>query len=207
MDVYGRSGITPGQWKSRSGQKWSSGGTTRSADLGGRSVAGGAKNGAFLTGDKELDELLAVMEPKHIRPAVVKATDATITNYVRPEYIQKITSAGFVETGATRDIAKKRRVKRSRMHFGSELFIDRQKVVELRLQRGGRIGYDKKRNEDFFHPIAIEFGTPHTKAEHPLRDALVGNTAAALAEFRKYLRAVITGVKLAGLNYGRRFKL
>ena len=165
---------------------------------------------AFVTGVEELDQLLAVMEPKRIRPAVVKATDATIAHHVRPLYIQKITAAGFVETGATRDIAKKRRAKfkRSRtiQKFGSELHIDRVKVVAMRRERGGKIGYDKKRNEEFFHPIAIEFGDHRRPGEHPLRDALLGNAAAALAEFHKYLRAAITGVKLAGLNYGKKFK-
>src|SRR5688572_29745563 len=88
--------------------------------------------GAFLTGDKELDAILRTMADKEIKKAVTMATDATIKNHVLPEYKQNIEAAGFVETGAARDIAKKRRVKRSRTQFGSELYIDRKKVVELR---------------------------------------------------------------------------
>jgi hypothetical protein len=163
-------------------------------------------NGVFATGVEELDFFLAQLAPKEVRKAVVKATDATINNHVRPLFIQNVEAAGFVETGALRDIAKKRRAKRKRPTYGSELFIDRVKVVETRRQRGGRIGYDKKRGEDFFYPIAIEYGTEHEKPERPLLNALLGNTEAALGEFRKYLRAVLTGVKLGGLNYGRKFK-
>jgi hypothetical protein len=156
----------------------------------------------------ELDFFLSQnSRPKEVRKAVVKATDATINNHVRPLFIQNVEAAGFVETGALRDIAKKRRAKRKRPTYGSELFIDRVKVVETRRQRGGRIGYDKKRGEDFFYPIAIEYGTEHEKPERPLLNALVGeHRSSALGEFRKYLRAVLTGVKLGGLNYGRKFK-
>ncbi len=161
----------------------------------------------FVTGVPELDYMLAQLEPKAIRPAVVKATDATIRYHVVPAYRDNIVAAGFVETGATRDVARKRRVKRSRLQFGSELWLDRRKVVEVRLARGGRIGFDKKRDEDFFHPIAIEFGTDRTRPERPMYDALMGNVPQALAEFHKYLRAVLTGVKLGGFNYDRRFKV
>lgn len=150
--------------------------------------------GAFVTGDKELDRILATFEPKEVRKYVVKATDATIKNYVAPEYKRRINEAGFIETGATRDIAKKRRVKRSRVQFGSELYIDREKVVAMRKARGGRIGYDQKRGEDFFHPIAIEFGTETQEPERPLFKALKGNTEKALSEFRKALRAAINEV-------------
>lgn len=164
----------------------------------------------FVTGVAELDFMLAQMEPKQIRKAVVKATDAVIKHHVMSEYKQNITAAGFRETGATADVAKKRRarVKRQpgRLVFGSELYIDRVKVVELRRERGGRIGHDSKRNEDFFHPVAIEFGDESHEPERPLYRALKGNTQKALAEFHKYLRAVLTGVKLFGLNYGRGFK-
>lgn len=197
MDVFGRSGITPGQWLA--GQR------TRGSGV--RASTTGGKWGAFVTGDKELDYFLAQMLPKEVRKAIVKATDATIINHVRPLFIENVEAAGCVGTRAMIDIAKKRRTKRSRVQIGSELFIDREKIIELRRERGGRIGQDKKRGEDFFYPIAIEFGTAHERPERPLLRALLGNTAAALAEFRKYLRAVVTGVKLPGINYGRKFKI
>lgn len=162
--------------------------------------------GIFLTGDKELDYFLAQLAPKEIRKAVVKATDATINYHVLPDYRSRIEAAVFVETGATRDVAKKRRARVRRPNFGSELFIDRQKVVELRRKRGGRIGRDKARGENFFHPIAIEYGNEHQKPERPLLRSLLKNKDSALAEFRKYLRAVITDIKMPGIHYDRRFK-
>lgn len=148
----------------------------------------------FVTGVAELDAILRTMHDKEIKKAVTRATDETIKKHVLPAYRANIEAAGFVETGATRDVAKKRRVKRSRLRFGSELYIDRELVVALRRKRGGRIGYDKKRRQDFFHPVAIEFGAPHTDPERPLWRALKGNTQAALAEFHKYLRAALAEV-------------
>jgi len=198
LDIFGRTGVTPGSWTRRQGRLWTSGGASRSAWVGGAKGASGPKSGKFVTGVAELDAILATMEDKEIRQAVVKATDATIKNYVLPAYRANIEAAGFVETGATRDVAKKRRVKRSRTQFGSELFIDRVKVVALRRERGARIGHDKKRGEDFFHPVAIEFGDESHEPERPLWRALKGNVTAALAEFHKYLREALDAIVARG---------
>lgn len=148
----------------------------------------------FVTGVAELDTLLATMEQKEIKKAVTRATRETIKKHVLPEYRQRIIAAGFVDTEATLDVAKPRAVARSRTQYGTELWIDRVRVVELREERGGTIGYDKKRGEKFFHPVAIEFGVATVEPERPLWRALMGNTQEALLEFYNHLRVAIAEV-------------
>jgi hypothetical protein len=150
--------------------------------------------GVFVTGDKELDAILATMADKEIKKAVVQATDAVIKNDVLAAYIANVEASGHVETGAMRDVAKKRRVKRSRTRFGSELFIDRTRVIEMRQSRGGRIGKDKKRNEAIFYPILFEYGDDKMAPTAPLRRALLSNRAAVMDSFRKYLRIAVREV-------------
>lgn len=152
----------------------------------------------ILTGVKDIDAILATMERREVRKAITRATDRTITEYVLPQYRRHIEQAGFVDTGATRDVAKKRRVQRSRTRLGSELYIDRDRVVRMRRARGGRIGRDAGREEDFFHPVAIEFGTPDRPAQRPLRRALTGSRPRALAEFHRHLRTALAEVAARG---------
>lgn len=177
-------------------------GTAYDAEIA-RRKAGGRRGGAELivTGQEHIDRVLRTMEPKHVAKAVRRAAKDTITLYVRPAYRRNILAAGFVETGATRDAAVPRPIRGNRKTlFGHELHIDRQKVVEERRARGGRIGYDQKRKEDFFYPIAIEFGDQDTPPQRPLLRALLEQKAEALAVFYRYLTlaiAEVTGSPLA----------
>jgi len=163
-----------------------------------------AQAGAFVTGDKELDAILATMEDKEIKEAVRKATRATIKNHVLPGYRQRIIAAGFVDTEAMLDVAKPKAVARSRTQYGTELYIDREKVVALREERGGKIGYDTKRGEKFFHPVAIEFGVESVEPQRPLWHALNGNIPQALAEFRIYMRIAVAQIGRRAVLRARR---
>jgi hypothetical protein len=151
------------------------------------------KQGLFVTGDKELDRILATFEQKEVAKAVRKATRATVKNYVLPEYRRRIAELGFEETDATTDAMKVRAVKRSRVRSGTELRANRNVAVQKRRSRGGRIGKEKN-GKDFFQPRAIEFGDENDPPERPMFKALKSNAQHAIAEFRKHLRIAINEV-------------
>lgn len=151
----------------------------------------------FVSGIPEIDAILRTFEQKEVQKAVRMAARKTIVKHVKPSYRAHVEAAEFVETRATIQAAKVRQINaiRKRGIYGAELFIDREKVVQTRRERGGRIGYDKKRGEDFFHPVAIEFGTETVEPKMPLRTALKGNTAKALAIFYAELKIALVKVE------------
>ena len=127
-----------------------------------------AKTGkSIVTGDKELDamfrQLPITLQKKHMR----KATRAAAKK-VNQEFKDNVPT----ETGALRDSAKVKAVKRKRNVTGHRVHIDREKLILERAARGGTIGFDKKRGEPFFYPAVIEFDPGGDK---PLRSALYGN--------------------------------
>lgn len=151
----------------------------------------------FVTGDKELDMILRTFPDNEIRKAVRNASRTTIRQYVLPEYVRRVKELGFVQTGATRDIGKVKAVRRSKQRYGTKLTIPHDAVIDLRRQRGGRIGYDKKRKADFFHPIAIEAGVREGEAPpRALFKSLKANVATTMAEFRKNLRIALGQVAI-----------
>lgn len=203
MDVFGRSGITPGQWLK--GRRRPTRAFTVSPKRGTR----GSKQQAFVTGDRELDAILRTFEPKEVRSAVRKATRATVKEVVAPQYRKRVEAAGLVETRAMRDIPKVRAVKRSRVQYGHELNVDHDKLIQTRRSRGGRIGHNKKR--DIFRYLwAWEFGAhglpgmedmPQTPVA-PMRRSLEESKDEALSFFKRHLRrallAVAARAKLTG---------
>jgi hypothetical protein len=157
-----------------------------------------AKRAPFVTGDKELDLILRTFPDNEVRKAVRKATRETIKNYTIPAYQKNVRESGYEDTGAMRETVRVKAVDRSRVRYGHELYMDRNKVIATREERGGEIGYDKKRKEEAFYPAMLEFGDPETGIETvaPLRKALKGNKTQALAAFRQHLRTAIGMVAL-----------
>jgi hypothetical protein len=145
----------------------------------------------FVTGVKELDMILRTFEDKEVKKAVTKASRETLKKYVRPRYKQKIQSLGFVDTKATMDVVEIKAVKRSRVRYGTELRIPHDKVIQEREARGGVIGYDKKRQADFYHPIAAEAGMEGQSPPRSLFKSLKENEQQSLSEFHKELRIAL----------------
>jgi HK97 gp10 family phage protein len=147
---------------------------------------------AFVTGDKEVDKVLANFEPKwqkkHGRRAARDAAKFALADFknLAPE-----------DTGAMVAAAKVKAAKRSRKFaFGSLIHIDRDKMFAHRKAEGERVALDKKRGgEPFFYPSVIEFGDSDTEAQKPLRTALYGNETEIKRVFMDSLRAAIRETK------------
>lgn len=135
-----------------------------------------AKRGAaFVTGDKEVDALLAQFEPKYQKKYGRKASRDAM-KLIKDVYLARAP----VDIGAMRDAASIKSAPRSRRYaFGHRLYLDRNKLFALAAKRGKKLSKDKKRNnEPFYYPAVVEFGDKDTPARFPLRKSLFDNESA-----------------------------
>lgn len=154
-----------------------------------------AKQQTFVTGDKELDRLLKGLPQKLRKKYMRKATrDAA------KEDLKEWRNEVETETGALRDSPKVRAIKRARGAVGHQITIDREKLILERAARGGKIGYDRKRNEPFFYAAIVELDPQGNKA---LRSVLYGNADRTRQKIIDGLKEMIRdAAKLAKLKPG-----
>jgi hypothetical protein len=166
-----------------------------------RRMAGGAKSKdtTIITGLDDVDQAFAAFEDKLKKKIIRQATRAAVKEEVLPEYKRIIEQEGLVSTGAMRDVPQVgvARVKRGSGKIGNALHISRDKLIETRRSRGGRIGYDRKRKEDFYYLAAAEYGTPKLKPIAPLRRALANATQAVIERCK---RALIAGADAVSIG-------
>jgi len=160
-----------------------------------RRMAGGKKDKQqiYVTGFDDIDQALVEFEDSVKKKFIKQATRAGIKEDVLPEYQRIMRQEGLVETGAAIDVPKisPAKVKRGSGKIGHALYIDRNLLIAVRSAKGGRIGYDKKRNEAFYYLAAIEFGTRVLKAIAPLRKAAAAARQAFIDKFRKAMQASV----------------
>lgn len=118
----------------------------------------------YVTGVKELDRNLrkfdAKLQKKYIRQGIDRGA-----NEVLDEFRRLVP----VETGAMRDVAKKKPIKRSRKRIGRYIGISRDELMTERETRGGKLVWDRKRSSYFYYPAVVELDPTGKK---PLRTAL-----------------------------------
>ncbi|MEM8865371.1 MAG: HK97 gp10 family phage protein [Planctomycetota bacterium] len=149
-----------------------------------------AKQQAFVTGDEELDRVLKGLPAKLQKKYMRKATrDAS------KKVLQRFRDNVPTETGALRDTAKVRAVKRSRGKTGHMVHIDREKLILERAARGGKIGFDPKRKEPFFYPAVLEFDPTGDK---PMRTALYESENATRTEIIKQVKQMANDAAIDG---------
>lgn len=147
---------------------------------------------AFVTGDAEVDAVLAQFEPKfqrkYGRKAAGKAAKLVLEDF---------TNLASEDTGVMVMSATTRAAKRSRKYaFGRMVVIDREKLFALAEEEGKELSPDKKRGgEPYFYPMVIEFGDHDTEAQKPLRMATYGNEAEIRKNFLDELRRQIAETK------------
>jgi HK97 gp10 family phage protein len=138
----------------------------------------------IVTGDKEVDRALKALEPKLRNKALKKASRDAAKN-VLEEYKRVVP----VESGAMRDSAKVRVMKKKKDAMGHSVILDRDRLFALAKARGKQLSIDRKRgNEPFFYPSVVEFGDKDTEAQRPLRKALFDKETAHKAFFMRELR-------------------
>lgn len=147
---------------------------------------------AYVTGDKQIDAVLAQFEPKFQKKYGRRAArDAA--KFILADFKAEAPE----DTGAMVASAKVKAAKRSRSFaFGSLVVLDREKLVQEAEARGKEMSLDKKRGgEPYFYPAIVEFGDSDTPAQKPLRRALYGNEAAVRQKFMDALKEQIRATK------------
>lgn len=147
---------------------------------------------AYVTGDREVDAILAQFEPKFQKKYGRKAS-----RNAAKKVMTEAKAKAPEDTGALKRSLIIRTAKRSRkIAFGHRVIIDRDRLIKYAGKFGKKISKDKKRNnEPFFYPSVIEFGDKDTPAQKPLRNALFGNEAAIKSYFLDELKAQIRETK------------
>lgn len=142
-----------------------------------------ASTGFFVTGDAELDAMLRSLplklQKKYMRRATRDAAKKTLKTF---------RDNVPVDTGALRETAKVKAVKRKRGVTGHRIHIDHKLLVEERESRGGRLGKDPKTKEPFFYAAVVELSPDGNK---PMRAALYGDEEKTLNEIREQVKQMI----------------
>lgn len=118
--------------------------------------------GLTIEGDKKLAKMLAnigvSLGDKGLPAATERAAKRVVENFAAD--VPR-------ETGALADSPVIRPVTEKNGDRGHEVYIDRDTLVAERRRRGGKIGFDQKRDEPIFYAAVLEFGD-----DAPLRTAL-----------------------------------
>jgi hypothetical protein len=148
-----------------------------------------AKKAFTVSGVVEVQGALVRFE-RDVLPAEMRKGTRAAAKKVLEKY--KLNAGEHADSGAMRDAAAVRAMRRSRKRIGHSVVIRRLKLFALYLARRGRLpGRRKGESQPFFYPAVVELGDSRTTAEKPLRSALYGNTAAVKAEFARAMIAAI----------------
>jgi hypothetical protein len=177
MDLYGRSGITPGEFLK---------GSRGRSSVKSLSKSGAAKTGGLVvvTGFKELDEKLkgmpAAIQRKFIRGALRKGGKRAVLE------AKRIIRAEAKDTGALEKSVTVKSLKRSRKRIGVSIMPKRDKLfANYAAKHDGKTPRPAKGESDpFYYAAAVEFGTPTNKPIAPFRRALYDNSEVIIAYFR-----------------------
>lgn len=167
-----------------------------------------AKSGITVTGLEEFEGNLTMftrtVAPAEIRKGTRDAANLVLQEYkVRCEQHSNIVEntieggRGDANTGAMRDAAVVRAVKRSRIRIGHAVKILRDRLFALYAARKGHPPNPRRgEREPFFYPAMVELGDKDHQAERPLRGSLYDNETAVKTEFSKSLLRAVNSPKI-----------
>lgn len=140
-----------------------------------------------VTGHEDIDRKLVTFE-KRLQRKVLAQAGRKSADEVLADFRRRVP----VDSGAMRAAAKRKAIKRTRTAIGSQVIIDRDKLVAEYTARVGRPpGKRLNDKEPFFYPAIVELGGAGFPARKPMREALYGNAEAIKRHYMDHLRKAI----------------
>jgi hypothetical protein len=149
----------------------------------------------YVTGHKELDLKLRLLPDKLQRKFVRGALRKCAKRVVRDT--QNIVRAEAYNEGVLYRALKVKSLKRSRVRVGTSVFIDREKLFAAYQAKYGHPPHPAKgRNDPFYYPAVIEFGSDTKEPVKPMRRALYDNANELRALFAADVKQFIAENKV-----------
>lgn len=150
-----------------------------------------AKGAVVVTGDKEIDRALTHFERNLQRKYIRQATRKATKEIVLADFRKRVP----VASGAYRDSATVRAIKRSRKRIGHVLVVPRKKLEKQYQKRYGKLPGSLEGREDwFYYPQVIEFGGDEKAGGKAVRKSLYDNAGRVKVEFVQSVRRAIRDV-------------
>lgn len=164
-----------------------------------------AKQGIIVTGDKQLDRVLANLEPKMQKKHIKKATREVAKQVMaRARQLTPVKTGALAASYQVRATTKNITVNTGRVsskgfqikstvaqQFGAKVEVTRKTYAKQVQKRGGSYAVDA----EYFPPAHIELGTKTTKPHPSMRTALKSLSEKARGMFVVELRKLIANPK------------
>lgn len=150
------------------------------------------QSGFVIEGIEEIDGNIVEFE-RVILPAELRKGTRDAAKLVLAEYQARCP----VDSGAMRDAAAVRAIKRTKGKIGHTVKILRDRLFRLYEARHGKLPNPRTgEDEAFFYPAVVELGDSESEGQSPLRGALYDNETAVKLEFSKSVLRAINHPKL-----------